>query len=74
MSAVTLLGTPGEIYVYGTQVRKLSYFFKEIFVKPCHFQYALLVASYPFVMGATAHMFMPVFYDLNVSTSYEVRI
>ncbi len=52
MSAITLLGTPGEIYVYGTQ-------------------YAVLVCSYPLVMGATAHMYMPVFYDLNVSTSYE---
>ncbi len=29
MSAVTLLGTPGEIYVYGTQVRKIDFFPKD---------------------------------------------
>ncbi len=53
LSAITLLGTPAEMYVYGTQ-------------------YAMLVLSFPLVMAAAAHMYMPVFYELNVTTSYEV--
>jgi len=52
MSAITLLGTPAEMYVSGTQ-------------------YAALVLSYPFVMGAAAHLFLPVFDNLQVTTSYE---
>ena len=52
MSAITLLGTPAEMYVSGTQ-------------------YAALVLSYPLVMGASAHMFLPVFDKLQVVTSYE---
>jgi len=52
MSAITLLGTPSEVYQNGTQ-------------------YCLLVLAYPFVMFATAYFYMPVFYNLNVSTSYE---
>ena len=47
MSAITLLGTPAEMYVSGTQ-------------------YAALVLSYPLVMGATAHGFLPVFDQLQV--------
>jgi len=52
MSAITLLGTPAEMYVSGTQ-------------------YVALVLSYPLVMAATAHMFLPVFDALQVTTSYE---
>lgn len=52
MSAITLLGTPAEMYVSGTQ-------------------YCLLAASYPFVMGSAAHLYLPVFYNLQVTTSYE---
>merc|ERR1719477_62144 len=52
MSAITLLGTPAELYVSGTQ-------------------YVALVLAYPFVMGATTHMFLPVFEALQVTTSYE---
>jgi len=52
MSAITLLGTPAEIYKNGTQ-------------------YVFLVLAYPLVMFATAYFYMPVFYNLNVSTSYE---
>merc|ERR1719228_1624697 len=52
MSAITLLGTPAEMYVSGTQ-------------------YTALVLSYPFVMGAAAHLFLPVFDECQVSTSYE---
>ena len=53
MSAITLLGTPAEMYVNGTQ-------------------YIALVLAYPFVMGSAAHLYLPVFYKLGVSTSYEV--
>merc|ERR1719384_618076 len=52
MSAITLLGTPQEIYRFGTQ-------------------YILLVLSYPLVMGSAAHFYLPVFWKLKVSTSYE---
>ena len=54
MSAITLLGTPKEVYVDGTQ-------------------YVALVFAYPFVMAASAYWYMPVFYKLKVSTSYEVH-
>lgn len=53
MSAITLLGTPAEIYQFGTQ-------------------YITLVLSYPFVIGSTIVCYLPVFYKLGVSTSYEV--
>ena len=53
MSAITLLGTPAEIYVYGTQ-------------------YVALVISYPILVAATAYMYLPVFFKLGISTSYEV--
>jgi len=52
MSAITLLGTPAEMYVSGTQ-------------------YTALALSYPLVMGAAAHLFLPVFDNLQVTTSYE---
>ncbi|XP_059084955.1 sodium-coupled monocarboxylate transporter 1-like [Tigriopus californicus] len=52
MSAITLLGTPAEMYVFGTH-------------------YVVLVLSYPLVMAAAAHFYLPVFYKLDVSTSYE---
>ena len=54
MSAITLLGTPQEVYRFGTQ-------------------YCLLVLSYPFVMASAAHLYLPVFWKLQVSTSYEVE-
>ena len=54
MSAITLLGTPQEIYRFGTQ-------------------YIVLVLSYPLVMGSAAHFYLPVFWKLKVSTSYEVK-
>ena len=54
MSAITLLGTPAEIYMNGTQ-------------------YITLVLSYPIVIYSTTKVYLPVFYKLGVSTSYEVR-
>ena len=55
MSAITLLGTPAEVYRYGTQ-------------------YCLLVLAYPFVMAGTVYFYLPVFWELKVSTSYEVPL
>ena len=55
MSAITLLGTPAEIYMNGTQ-------------------YITLVMSYPIVIFSTTQCYLPVFYKLGVSTSYEVKI
>jgi len=52
MSAITLLGTPKEMYQFGTQ-------------------YIFLVLAYPLVMGSAAHFYLPVFWKLQVSTSYE---
>ena len=49
MSAITLLGTPAEMYVSGTQ-------------------YVILAFCYPFVMAATAYIFLPVY------TALEVRL
>jgi len=52
MSAITLLGTPAEMYVSGTQ-------------------YCALVLSYPLVMGAAAHLYLPVFANIKITTSYQ---
>jgi len=52
MSAITALGTPAEVYAYGTQ-------------------YVTTVLCYPLVMASTAYLFLPVFYNLDVATSYE---
>ena len=52
MSAITLLGTPAEMYVSGTQ-------------------YITLVLCYPLVMGSSAHLYLPVFQSLEITTSYE---
>ena len=47
ISAITILGTPAEMYVYGTQ-------------------YWAIGLSYPAVLAATAHCYLPVFYKLQV--------
>ena len=36
-------------------------------------QYIFLALSYPLVMASAAHLYLPVFWKLKVSTSYEVR-
>ena len=54
MSAITLLGTPSEIYQYGTQ-------------------YWLIGPSYIFVMIVTAHVMLPIYYRLRLTSAYEVR-
>ncbi|XP_076801846.1 sodium-coupled monocarboxylate transporter 1-like [Clavelina lepadiformis] len=52
MSAITVLGTPAEVYTYGTM---FWWFF----------------LSYTLVAIITANVFLPVFYKLGVSTTYE---
>ena len=47
ISAITILGTPAEMYVHGTQ-------------------YWVIGLSYPFVLAATAHCYLPVLYKLQV--------
>ncbi len=53
MSAITLLGTPAEMYQFTTM-------------------YWWIGLSYFFVMAASAHIFIPIFYNLNVTSVYEV--
>lgn len=53
MSAITLLGTPGEMYNYTTM-------------------YWWIGLSYFFVVFGAAHVFLPVFYNLKVTSAYEV--
>lgn len=52
MSAITLLGTASEMYIYGTQ-------------------YLFIIFSYCLVIPATAYLYMPVFYGLQVTSAYE---
>ncbi|XP_069172585.1 sodium-coupled monocarboxylate transporter 2 [Procambarus clarkii] len=52
MSAITLLGTPSEVYQFG-------------------FIYWLIIFSYMLVMPAAAHLYFPVFYNLQVTSAYE---
>ena len=53
MSAITLLGTPAEMYIFGTQ-------------------YWLIAIAYLFTMPASAYLFLPIFYRLNLTSCYEV--
>ena len=53
MSAITLLGTPAEVYQYGTQ-------------------YFMIGLSYLLVMPAAAYLYMPIFFDLQLISVYEV--
>ncbi|KAG8182483.1 hypothetical protein JTE90_020401 [Oedothorax gibbosus] len=52
MSAVTLLGTPAEVYRYGTQ-------------------YFTICIAFFLVVPATAYLYLPVFYNLGVTSAYE---
>lgn len=53
MSAITLLGTPAEVYRYGTQ-------------------YLMINFAFCLVVPATAYLYVPVFYNLGVTSAYEV--
>ncbi|XP_067673778.1 sodium-dependent multivitamin transporter-like [Haliotis asinina] len=52
MSAITLLGTPAEMYNFTTV-------------------YWWIGVSYFFVIAASAHIFIPIFYNLKVTSAYE---
>lgn len=54
MSAITVLGTPVEVYQYGA-----------IFILIC-FSYVLMVA-------VSSEIFLPIFYRLGITSTYEVR-
>ena len=55
MSALTLLGTPAEIALYGTQ-------------------YWMLGIGYIIVILVTNQVFLPVFYRLNITSVFEVKL
>uniref|UniRef100_A0A6I8PN92 Sodium-coupled monocarboxylate transporter 1 n=1 Tax=Xenopus tropicalis TaxID=8364 RepID=A0A6I8PN92_XENTR len=53
MSAVTVLGTPADVYRFGAI-------------------YSMFAFSYVFVVIICAEIFLPVFYRLNITSTYEV--
>lgn len=53
MSAVTILGTPADVYRYGAM-------------------YGIFAISYGFVVLICAEIFLPVFYRLDLKSTYEV--
>ena len=53
MSAITLLGTPAEIHVFGTE-------------------YMMIIFGYAIMIPLAAHVFLPVFYNLKVTSVFEV--
>ena len=53
MSAITLLGTPTETYLYGTM-------------------YWWIWIGYLMMVPITAHLLMPTFYRLGITSVYEV--
>ena len=70
LSAITLLGTPSEIYVYGTmyiyQGELFVYFFLSIFYE------VFLAISWTIASTLTALIFMPKFREINCTSAYEV--
>lgn len=54
MSAVTVLGTPAEVYRFGIM-------------------YYLFGLTYLLVVVISAEVFLPVFYKLKITSTYEVR-
>lgn len=55
ISAITLLGTPAEVYTYNTM-------------------YWLISVGFIISAAASAHVFIPVFYNLGVTSVFEVRL
>jgi len=55
MSAITLLGTPAEMVIYGTQ-------------------YWVICVSYFFVLLFAAYILIPVFYQLQLTSIFEVKV
>lgn len=54
MSAVTVLGTPSEVYRFGAI-------------------FSIFAVTYFFVVLISAEVFLPVFYRLGITSTYEVR-
>ena len=52
--AITLLGNPAEIYIYGTQ-------------------YWMIWIGYAMLIPMAAHIFIPVFFRLQLTSVFEVR-
>ncbi|XP_066490585.1 sodium-coupled monocarboxylate transporter 1-like [Tiliqua scincoides] len=52
MSAVTVLGTPAEVYRFGMK-------------------FGLFAISYAVMVAITAHVFLPVYYRLRITSAYE---
>ena len=55
MSAITVLGTPAEMYVFGTQ-------------------YWMVWIGYVIMIPLAAHFFLPVFYNLKLTSVFEVNL
>lgn len=55
MSAITVLGTPVEVYCYGAS-----------FVLTC--------LSFILMVGVSSELFLPIFYRLGITSTYEVRL
>lgn len=55
ISGITLLGTPADIYSYGTQY------------------YAIVIGIF-FMAFAISYLFIPVFVNLGVRSSFEVKV
>ena len=53
MSAITVLGTPAEVYVYGIM-------------------FWWFMVAYTATVVITAKVFVPVFYNMGISSTYEV--
>lgn len=54
MSAVTVLGTPSEVYRFGAI-------------------FSIFAITYFFVVTISAEVFLPVFYKLGITSTYEVK-
>lgn len=54
MSAVTVLGTPSEVYRFGAI-------------------FSIFAITYFFVVAISAEVFLPVFYKLGITSTYEVK-
>ena len=54
MSAITVLGTPAEMYKYGTM-------------------YCMVWIGYLIMIPMAAYLFLPVFYNLKLTSVFEVR-
>ena len=69
MSAITILGTPAEIYVYGTQYWIIG----KHRIEKNNLEIDLMIGiSYIFTIYITATLFMPMFVKLEVTSAYEV--